>query len=61
MINNITKHQELNFTCPCCGEQINIEITESGELIITPFILPEIVTDVEGYEFGEARGGETNE
>lgn len=50
MMNNIIQTQE--FDCPCCGEKFNIQILESGEIIITPFILLETIEKVNGYEFG---------
>lgn len=61
MINNTIKMHE--FNCPCCQEKFNIEITESGDIIITPFILPANDTDISnsGYEFGIMKGGENIE
>ena len=50
MTNNTIQTQE--FNCPYCGEKINVQILESGEIIITPFILPETIEKVDGYEFG---------
>lgn len=61
MIKNTITTQE--FNCPCCGEKINIKITESGDIIIAPFILPKSDKSISefGYEFGVMKGGEKNE
>lgn len=60
-MNNIIKTQE--FNCPCCDEKLSIQITESGEIIITPFILSEtnIIPFDYGYEFGDLKGGESKQ
>ncbi len=59
-MNSTIKMQE--FNCPCCNEKFNIEIMESGEIIITPFILLE--SNISSlnceYEFGCVKGGEKN-
>ena len=61
MMNNTIKIQE--FNCPCCKERLSIQITESDEIIIAPFILSE--TNIEpfdyGYEFGDLKGGESKQ
>lgn len=58
MMKDTTTTQE--FNCPCCGEKINIEITESGNVIIAPFILLKSDKSISefGYEFGVVKGGE---
>lgn len=59
MMNNIIKTKE--FKCPCCGESFYIDIKESGEIVITPFILSkEDITSIGIYDFG-TEGGENSE
>jgi DNA-directed RNA polymerase subunit RPC12/RpoP len=61
MIKNIITTQELD--CPCCGEKITIKVTESGNVIVTPFVSfkPDKSISEFGYEFGVMKGGEKNE
>nr|DAE59735.1 MAG TPA: cysteine-rich protein [Caudoviricetes sp.]DAZ32557.1 MAG TPA: cysteine-rich protein [Caudoviricetes sp.] len=59
MMNSIIKTKE--FECPCCGEKLYIQINESGDIIITPFILPkEDCSSIGIYDFG-MKGGENSE
>lgn len=59
MMNNIIKTKE--FKCPCCGEKFHIKLTENGEIIVVPLILPkEDYTSIGIYDFG-VKGGENNE
>ena len=56
MTNNIIKMKE--FECSCCGEKFVIKVNESGEITVTPFILPkEEISSAGIYNFGE-KGGE---
>lgn len=54
MMSNIIKQQE--FRCPCCGKKINIKLSKSGELIITPFNYSNDFSNINTYDFGICGG-----